>query len=79
VYTATIRVEKLEGNTLILCSNNRTYLRYLELLCRENNLPCVTTVEVTPKVVKFKGLNLTPAEAAKADAKADIKAAEQRK
>lgn len=75
MYTAKIALPEYCENELILQSDNRNYMRNLELLCAENKVSCVTTVEVKPRVVTFKGQGSTPAVAAKADAKADIKAA----
>jgi len=60
-------------------SDNRNYIRNLELLCKENDYPCVTTAEVAPRVVTFKGLSPTPAAQAKVDAKAAMKAANKGK
>ncbi len=67
------------GAEVTFKSENRNYMRSLELLCEENGYPCVTTVEVTPRIVTFKGLPPTQAVEAKKDAKADIKAAGDKK
>jgi len=75
VYTAKIKLPEHCEDDLVLKSENRNYMRNLELLCKENELSCVTTVEVKPRVVTFKGQAPTPAADAKADAKADMKAA----
>ncbi len=49
-YEDTVPVE------ITLRSENRNYMRNLELLCWENKLPCQTVVEVVPRAVKFKGV-----------------------
>lgn len=70
---------KLEVVEVVFKSDNRNYMRNLELLCEVNGYPCETTVEVTPRVVTFKGLTPTPAAEAKADAKADMRADDKAK
>jgi len=77
VYTAKIKGVELKDGELTLSSDNRNHMRNLELLCKENKLTCVTTVEVTPRVVTFKGVEPTPVANAEVDAKADMKAAEK--
>ena len=79
MFTATIKGVELKDGELTLSSDNRNYMRNLELLCRENKLSCVTTVEVKPRVVTFKGTEPTPEAKAKADAAADMKAADKEK
>ena len=49
-YDETVPVE------ITLRSDKRNYLRNLELLCKENKIPCLTVVEVAPRAVKFKGV-----------------------
>jgi len=77
MFTATIKGVELKDGELTLSSDNRNYMRNLELLCRENKLSCVTTVEVKPRVVTFKGTEPTLEAKAKADAQADMKAADK--
>lgn len=75
MFTARIKPKDFQDGVLVLKSNQRSAMRNLEFLCRENDVFCETTVEVTPRVVKFKGIEPSLAAAAKADAKADMKAA----
>jgi len=54
---AKIKVKELEGNVLTLKSEDRTAMRGLAIVCKENDLECVVEVEAKPRVVKFKGVD----------------------
>ncbi len=56
MYIAIIKDGELVNDLLELKSENRNYMRSLQLLCEENGLPCEITEERAPRPVKFKGV-----------------------
>lgn len=56
MYQASITIQGEKKPVLTLSSENRKAMRALALLCQENELICVVTVEVAPREVKFKNI-----------------------
>jgi len=57
MFIAVVKELGAEKEYLVFRSENRNYMRNLQLLCKENKLECEVTEEVKPRVVKFKGVD----------------------
>lgn len=57
MYIGIVKTKDGKETLVTLKSENRNNMRYLKILCTENELPCEITEEARPRAVKFKGVD----------------------